>query len=255
MAEWDSEQYLQFKSQRTQPAIDLANRIRAANPHTVLDIGCGPGNSTQVLKTRFPHAHILGIDNSENMIAKAAATYPDMAFKLMSVDEVCHSDANYDVIFSNACLQWVPNHREVLPLLFGRLRANGVLAVQVPINTQEPLFRIIKEIVHDEKWGFPASLHEQNSTLSGDEYFDILSSLTDNFDIWETVYYHTMPSIQAMVEWVKGTRLLPYTQALGKADVQRLIDEITERAATVYQKQTNGAILFRFRRLFFTATR
>ncbi|MBD5428905.1 MAG: methyltransferase domain-containing protein [Treponema sp.] len=255
MAAWDAEQYLQFKSQRTQPAIDLANRIRAANPHTVLDIGCGPGNSTHVLKTRFPHAHILGIDNSETMIAKATATYPNLAFKLMSVDEVCHDDAKYDVIFSNACLQWVPNHREVLPLLFGRLRANGVLAVQVPINTQEPLFKIIKEIVHDEKWGFPASLHEQNSTLSGDEYFDLLSSLTDNFDIWETVYYHTMPSIQAMVEWVKGTRLLPYTQALGKTDAQRLIDEITERAATVYQKQANGAILFRFRRLFFTATR
>ncbi|MDE6737354.1 MAG: methyltransferase domain-containing protein, partial [Treponemataceae bacterium] len=182
MAAWDAEQYLQFKSQRTQPAIDLANRIRAVNPHTVLDIGCGPGNSTQVLKTCFPHAHILGIDNSETMIAKATATYPNLAFKLMSVDEVCHDDANYDVMFSNACLQWMPNHREVLPLLFGRLRANGVLAVQVPINTQEPLFRIIKEIVHDEKWGFPASLHEQNSTLSGNEYFDLLSSLTDNFD-------------------------------------------------------------------------
>lgn len=255
MAEWDSEQYLKFKSQRTQPAIDLASRIHAVNPHHILDIGCGPGNSTQVLRTHFPHAHIVGIDNSENMIAKATATYPDMAFKLMSVDEMCHDTATYDVIYANACLQWVPNHREVLPLLFGRLTESGVLAVQMPINAQEPLFKIITETVHEETWGFPASLHEQNSTLSGDDYVAILSSLTDTFAIWETVYYHNMPSIQALVEWVKGTRLLPYIQALGKTDAQRLISEITERAAKVYKKQANGAILFRFRRLFFTAAR
>lgn len=255
MAEWNAEQYLQFKTQRTQPAIDLANRIHAANPQHIVDIGCGPGNSTQVLKTHFPHAHIMGIDNSENMIAKATATYPSLAFKLLSVAELCRDDATYDVIFSNACLQWVPNHKELVPLLFGRLNENGVLAVQIPINTQEPLFKIIKETVQEEKWGFPASLHEQNTTLRGDEYFDILSSLTDTFDIWETAYYHSMPSIHAMVEWVKGTRLLPYTQALDKADARRLIDEISERAAKVYKKQANGAIVFRFRRLFFTARR
>ena len=208
-----------------------------------------------MLKKYFPNAHIVGIDNSENMIEKAATTYPNLEFKLMGVDEICHDNANYDIIFSNACLQWVPNHREILPLLFDRLNENGVMAVQIPINTQEPLFKIIKETVNEEKWFFLSSLNEQNITLNGDEYFDIFSSLTDNFDIWETVYYHNMPSINAMVEWVKGTRLLPYIQALNKADAQSLINEITESAAKVYKKQENGEIIFRFRRLFFTAVR
>ena len=255
MAEWNSEQYLKFKEQRTQPAIDVVRRINAINPQNILDIGCGPGNSTNVLKKYFPNAHIVGIDNSENMIEKAATTYPNLEFKLMSVDKICHDNANYDIIFSNACLQWVPNHREILPLLFDRLNENGVMAVQIPINTQEPLFKIINETVNEEKWGFLSSLNEQNITLNGDEYFDIFSSLTDNFDIWETVYYHNMPSISAMVEWVKGTRLLPYIQALNKTDAQSLINEITESAAKVYKKQENGEIIFRFRRLFFTAIR
>ncbi len=255
MAEWNSEQYLKFKSQRTQPAIDLVKRINAINPQNILDIGCGPGNSTHVLKKSFPNAHIVGIDNSENMIEKASAEYPDLEFKLMSVNEICHDSANYDIIFSNACLQWAPNHRQILPMLFERLNESGVMAIQMPINTKEPLFQIIKEIVNEEKWGFLPSLNEQNITLNGDEYFDILSSLTDNFDIWETVYYHNMPSINAMVEWVKGTRLLPYIQSLNKTDAQRLIDEITEGAAKVYKTQKKGEIIFRFKRLFFTAIR
>lgn len=196
MSMWNSEQYLKFKSQRTQPAIDLVKRLDTINPQYIVDIGCGPGNSTDVLKNAFPNAHILGIDNSENMIKKAVATYPDLKFKLMSVDEFCHDNAKYDVIFSNACLQWIPNHRQVLPLLFERLNENGVIAVQVPNNTQEPLFKIIEETVNEEKWGFSPSLAGQAVTLTADDYFDIFSSLTDNFDIWETIYYHNMPWAQ-----------------------------------------------------------
>lgn len=255
MLQWDSEQYLKFKSQRTQPAIDLVKKINIANPKRIIDIGCGPGNSTNVIKKAFPSANILGIDNSDDMIKKAKGTHPDLEFKLMSVDDICQNSAKYDVIFSNACLQWVPNHKETLPLLFDRLNKNGVMAVQIPINTEEPLFKIIKETVNEEKWGFSPSLHQQNSTLQGAEYFDIFSSLTNTFDIWETVYYHSMPSVNAMVEWVKGTRLLPYIQSLNEADAQHLIDEITQKASNVYKKQKSGNIIFRFRRLFFIAVR
>lgn len=255
MAKWDSEQYLKFKEQRTQPAIDLVRRIHGIHPQYILDIGCGPGNSTHVLKQYFPSAHIVGIDSSQNMIEKARATYPNLEFNQMSVEEVCCDNTHYDLIFSNACLQWVSNHREILPLLFDKLNQNGVLAVQMPINIQEPLFKIIEETVNNEKWNFSSSLKKQNIPLNGDEYFDIFSSLTNTFDIWETVYYHSMPSIEAMIEWVKGTRLLGYIQALNQIEAQNLIHEITKRAAQVYKKQENGQIIFRFRRLFFTAIR
>ena len=255
MPEWNSEQYLKFINQRTQPAIDLVQRIEIKNPQKVLDIGCGPGNSTKVLKNVFPKAHILGIDSSEDMIKKARETYPDIEFKFMDITDESQNLENIDIIFSNACLQWIPNHREFIPKIFSKLSKGGVLAVQIPLNSQEKLFKIMRETVNEDKWNFSSMSVEPNTTLKREEYFDILSSLTDNFNIWETVYYHNMPSINAMVEWIKGTRLRPYLNALNSIDAKKLIDEISEKASRVYAKQENGEIIFKFRRFFFIATR
>ena len=255
MPEWNSEQYLKFINQRTQPAIDLVQRIEIKNPQKVLDIGCGPGNSTKVLKNVFLKAHILGIDSSEDMIKKARETYPDIEFKFMDITDESQNLENIDIIFSNACLQWIPNHREFIPKIFSKLSKGGVLAVQIPLNSQEKLFKIMRETVNEDKWNFSSMSVEPNTTLKCEEYFDILSSLTDNFNIWETIYYHNMPSINAMVEWIKGTRLRPYLNALNSIDAKKLIDEISEKASRVYAKQENGEIIFKFRRFFFTATR
>lgn len=255
MSDWSSEQYLKFKSQRTQPAVDLAKRIAADQPKNILDIGCGPGNSTAVLKERFPGADILGVDNSENMIDKAKASYPDLDFRICDV--TCELDKldTYDVIFSNACLQWIPNHREFIPAVFGKLNEKGVLAVQIPMNGEEPLFKIMSKVIAESRWNFSDMNIETNETLLPEEYFDILSSCTESFDIWETVYYHRMPSIEAMVEWVKGTRLRPYINALDKSNAKLLENEIAERAAEIYGKHKNGEIIFKFRRFFFTAAK
>ena len=255
MSDWNSEQYLKFKKQRTQPAVDLAKRIAADQPKNILDIGCGPGNSTAVLKERFPGAGILGVDNSENMIDKAKASYPDLDFRICDV--TCELDKldTYDVVFSNACLQWIPNHRDFIPAVFSKLNEKGVLAVQIPMNGEEPLFKIINKVIAETRWNFSDIDIETNETLLPEEYFDILSSCTESFDIWETVYYHRMPSIEAMVEWVKGTRLRPYINALDKSNARLLENEIAERAAEIYGKQKNGEIIFKFRRFFFTAAK
>lgn len=254
-SQWDSEQYLKFKKQRTQPAIDLAKRISVERPKNILDIGCGPGNSTSVLRKRFPQACILGVDSSEDMIKKAKESYPDMNFALCDVTTGLDKLGTYDVIFSNACLQWIPNHRAFIPMLFHRLNKNGVLAVQMPMNGQETLFKIMNEVIAEPQWGFSSMNIETNETLLPEEYFDILSSCTGNFDIWETVYYHNMPSVEAMVEWVKGTRLRPYLNALDKTKAKSLEKEITRRAAAVYNVQENGEIIFKFRRFFFVASK
>lgn len=255
MSDWNSEQYLKFKAQRTQPAVDLAKRITAGQPKNILDIGCGPGNSTAVLKERFPKSEILGVDSSENMIEKAKKSYPDLRFRICDVTSELDSLDTYDVIFSNACLQWIPNHREFIPAVFGKLNKNGVLAVQIPMNGEEPLFKIINKVTTEPRWNFSGMNVEANETLLPEEYFDILSFCTDSFDIWETVYYHRMPSVEAMVEWVKGARLRPYINALDKPNAKLLEDEISEYAAEIYGKQENGEIIFKFRRFFFTATR
>ncbi|MBP3359680.1 MAG: methyltransferase domain-containing protein [Clostridia bacterium] len=253
MSKWNSEQYLKFKKQRTQPAIDLAKRISVEHPNNILDIGCGPGNSTSVLKKIFPQACILGVDSSEDMIKKAKELYPDINFKLCDVTTELDKLDKYDVIFSNACLQWIPNHKEFIPMLFNSLNENGVLAVQIPMNGRETLFKIMNEVISEPQWDFSSMSIETNETLLPEEYFDILSSCTENFDIWETVYYHNMPSVEAMVEWVKGTRLRPYLNALDKTKAENLEKEITKRAAMLYNTQENGEIIFKFRRFFFVA--
>ena len=255
MSEWNSEQYLKFKNQRTQPAIDLAKRIMEYQPKNVLDVGCGPGNSTAVLKKVFPKAQILGIDNSENMIKKAEQTYSDMNFQLCDVNSELDKLGNYDIIFSNACLQWIPNHKKFIPNLIDKLNDGGVLAVQIPMNSQETLFKIMDEVVKKPNWGFSSSNTETNETLMPKEYFDILSSCSSSFDIWETVYYHDMPTVQAMVEWIKGTRLRPYLNALDSEAAVELEKEITDLAVAAYNTQKNGSIIFKFRRFFFTAVK
>ena len=252
MKEWSSAQYLKFKNQRTQPAIDLAKRISDKKPQTVLDVGCGPGNSTAVLKRTFPDAHVVGIDSSTDMIEKAKTSCPDAKFMLCDITTDLENLGNYDVIFSNACLQWVPDHRTLIPALFGKLNDGGVLAVQIPMNYNEPLFVVENEVLSEPRWGITGK-ERTIATLPTEEYFDILASYTDNFDIWESVYYHRMPSVEAMVEWIKGTNLRPYLGALDEKKAAELEAEITARAAEVYGRQENREYIFRFRRFFFLA--
>ena len=150
MVTWDSEQYLRFKRERTQPARDLAMQLPPDDGSVtrVLDIGCGPGNSTAVLRERYPHAKILGVDSSPVMIETARKTYPDIDFQLCDVSaRLDELPADFDVVFSNACIQWVPDHPHLIPGLLARLRVGGVLAVQTPMNYEEPIHRIIGGIV------------------------------------------------------------------------------------------------------------
>ena len=253
MAQWSSEQYLKFKKQRTQPAVDLAKRIADKNPRAVLDIGCGPGNSTSVLKKAFPEARVVGIDSSPEMIEKAKASCADIEFRLCDITADLENLEKYDVIFSNACLQWVPGHRTLIPALLGKLNNGGVLAVQIPMNYKEPLFVVENEVLSEPRWGFAGKEIRTIATLPPEEYFNILASCANDFDIWETVYYHRMPSVEAMVEWIKGTNLRPYLNALDAENAKKLEAEITDRAAKVYTKQENGEYIFKFRRFFFIA--
>lgn len=250
MSDWNPEKYLLFKKQRTQPAIDLANRVRDCGAKTIVDIGCGPGNSTAVLKDVFPHANILGIDNSASMISKAKEKYSSLAFSVCSAENLTGA---YDLLFSNACLQWIPNHEVLIPQLMRKLTGNGVLAVQMPMNLNEPLFRIIKEVAADSKWNFENVYFEKNDTLSPQEYFDLLSSCSSNFELWETVYYHAMPSHEHLIEWVRSTRLRPYLDVLDEKQKTEFENEILTRTRSAYPFTASGEVVLKFRRFFFAA--
>lgn len=255
MSDWNSEQYLKFKAQRTQPAIDLAARL-GDSPSEVIDLGCGPGNSTRVLKNRFPNAHIIGADSSENMLQKARSENPDLEFAMLDINgDLSAYHGKYDVAFSNACFQWLPNHRELLPRVFELLRSGGVLAVQIPMNYDEPIHKIIRRISESPKWSDKFSEKRIFGTLTIPEYHDIISSMTNDFELWQTTYCHRMPSIESIIEWYRSTGLRTYLAALSEEDGAEFIAEISAQLEKEYSKQANGEIIFRFPRFFFIAKR
>lgn len=255
MVDWSSTQYLMFKNERTQPAIDLVNRIHIGNPKKILDIGCGPGNSTQVLAQRFPNAYILGIDKSSNMIETAKKDYPNLEFKICDVDkDLSILDNDFDVVFSNACIQWIPNHNKLLKNMIGLLKPNGILAVQIPMNYQEPIHKIIVEVSSSEKWRSEFINPRNFYNLTQSEYFDLLSEISSEFSMWQTTYCHKLKSHKDIIEWYRGTGLRPYLDVLTDEKKTLFEQDIFDRVIKEYPKQKNGNIIFRFPRFFFIAT-
>ena len=187
------------------------------------------------------------------MIEKARALYPDLRF--VQGNARTHN-GRYDVLFSNVCLQWVPDHRALLPhLMRCNLNEGGVLTMQMPMNGEEPLFRIIRETADNPRWGVGDAANEVNGTLSPDEYFDILSGCASAFQIWETTYYHVLAGHEALIEWVRGTRLRPYLARLSAEEGAKFEAEILEKARKVYPLLDGGRVILRFRRFFFTAVK
>ncbi|MCM1579533.1 MAG: methyltransferase domain-containing protein [Ruminococcus sp.] len=251
---WDPGQYLKFRKERTQPSADLINRIKLSEPKRVIDIGCGPGNSTKMLRKRYPKAKITGIDNSEEMIKTASKNHPDISFSLCDASkELSAIGEKFDIVFSNACIQWIPDHNKLLREMYGLLNEGGVMAVQVPMNFSEPIHRIISERVNSEKWQSTLSGTRIFHTLSPEEYYGILAEISENFSMWQTVYFHRMRSHSDIMEWYKGTGLRPYLDRLDKREAAEFEGEILERINEEYPVLDCGEIIFKFPRLFFTA--
>lgn len=256
MADWNAEQYLKFVQERTQPAVDLANRIPLSNPAKIIDIGCGPGNSTQVLADRFPGASVTGIDRSENMIRTAEKEHSSLNFRVFdAAGDFSPLGNDYDVVFSNACIQWIPNHPALLRGMMSLLRPSGVLAVQTPMNYEEPIHKIIQEAAASAYWKpyFPHPRIFYN--LTQEEYFDLLAELSTDFNLWQTTYFHRMKSHRDILEWYRSTGLKPYLDALPEDRKSSFEQEILESVTKCYPVQNNGEIIFRFPRFFFTAVK
>lgn len=252
MSDWDPSLYLRFEAQRTQPAIDLANRLRPFAPRSVADLGCGPGNSTAVLRDIFPDAALLRVDSSAAMIQAARERYPGLSFRQCDLTRL---EGQFDALFSNACLQWVPGHRALIPSLMDKLKSGGALAVQIPVNGDEPLLRAVHELAAEPEWGLDGVAAQPNHALPTEEYYDILSACARRFDLWQTVYIHALPDHAALIDWVRSTHLRPYLNALDAEAAGRFLKELQRRVATRYAAQRDGCVLLRFRRLFFVAVR
>jgi trans-aconitate 2-methyltransferase len=253
---WNPDVYLKFGDERTRPAADLAARIPLEAPRSVIDLGCGPGNSTKVLRGRWPEARVVGLDSSPEMIAKARDSQPEGEWILGGIEDWVPLHAP-DLVFSNATLQWLPDHAELVPRLFAAAAPGGVLAFQVPSGADLPIRVIMREISKDPVWdGRMAEARRALTMEKPDLYYDLLAPHADSIDIWETEYCHVMDSAEAIVEWVSGTGLRPYLDALATAaERKRFSERLVEGVEATYAVRADGRILFPFRRLFVVARR
>jgi trans-aconitate 2-methyltransferase len=250
---WDANLYLRFGDERTRPAIDLASRINVASPASVVDLGCGPGNSTQVLAQRWPEAAVSGLDNSADMIAAARGAHPDQSWSQIDIAQWA-PDAPVDVVFSNAALQWLGDHGPLVRRLFSAVASGGALAFQIPSDLYSPIRVMIDEVAEDPAWS--ARMVEARGALTMHApafYYDVLADAARSLDIWETEYSHVMEGHSAIVEWITSTGLRPYLAPLTDAERSRFLTLLAQKVAEGYPLRSDGRVLFPFRRIFVIA--
>ncbi|EKZ6359723.1 trans-aconitate 2-methyltransferase [Klebsiella aerogenes] len=250
MADWNPSLYLKFADERTRPAAELTARIVQQPVKLAVDLGCGPGNSTALLRAAWPEARIIGVDNSAAMLAQAAKALPDCEFITANIEDWQPSEPA-DVIYANASLQWLTEHQTLFPRLVRQLANSGVLAVQMPDNWQEPSHTLMRQVA--EELGFPERGRQPLPSVQ--QYYDMLTNSGCEVDIWRTTYYHSLESHQAIVDWLQATGLRPYLQDLDEAEKNVFLERYLTLLQQHYPLQCNGKVLLLFPRLFIVARR
>ena len=256
MSDWQPGLYMRFGRERTQPSIDLAGRIGLENPGRILDVGCGPGNSTAVLKAKWPQAQIIGLDNSATMIQDAKTTYTDMEWVCRDASSDLTGLGSFDVVFSNAAIQWIPNQETLLPRLFNMLNDGGVLAVQIPDTGQMPLHVELIRLASSDTWKDRfEGLASMYSVHDAYFYYATLCRLASSLDLWETRYFHVMDDHAAIVTWNSGSGLRTYLDCLTDDESRReFLNQYETLLKDAYPVQPDGRVLLPFHRVFFMAT-
>ncbi|MBN2350672.1 MAG: methyltransferase domain-containing protein [Bacteroidales bacterium] len=252
--DWNPELYLKFDKERIQPSIDLVSRIDFDKPEKIIDIGCGPGNSTQILVQRWPDSKITGVDNSPAMIEKAKHDFPNQEWRILDAgnDKI---DEKFDILFSNATIQWIPNHADLLRRFYNLLSDKGLIAIQLPLFWDMPLGKSIVRIAENNRWSDQTKGVTELFTIHNSSfYYEQLSELYHLIEIWESNYFHILNSHMSILEMIRSTGLRPYLNKIKKNT-----DKIDFEAAVLqeiekdYPLQKNGNVLFPFKRLFFIA--
>jgi len=251
---WSPAAYLKFEDERTRPAQDLLARVANERPHLVVDVGCGPGNSTQLLVARFPGAEIVGFDTSQAMLAEARQRVPSARFEFADAASWA-PDPGTGVVFANAVYQWIPDHLDVLPRVLERLEPGGTLAVQMPDNLMEPLHVLMRDVAASGPWAAKLADAARAPLPPVRAYYDALAPHARRLDIWHTIYNHVMPNAAAIVEWVKSTGLGPFLARLDETEKPDFLAAYGKAIETAYPPAADGNVLMRFPRLFIVAER
>lgn len=258
MPVWDPGQYARFEDDRARPFVDLVARVGATEPKLVLDLGCGPGSLTESLHTRWPDSEVVGVDSSSEMIAEANLLgRPGLAFVEADLqDWVAGAQAAaYDVVLSNATLQWVPDHLSLLPALVDLLAPDGWLAIQIPGNHDAPSHTLLRGLAGRDPYAEHAARIAERPSLPGPgDYLEHLSGLGCLVDAWETTYLHVLQGADPVFEWVCGTGARPVLQSLPEQLRQEFIGDYRRALREAYPRRAHGTVL-PFRRVFAVARR
>lgn len=255
MKDWQAQQYAVFESERTRPVKDLLAAVPATSTRFVVDIGCGPGNSTEVLAAHAPGASVMGLDSSADMIAAARKRLPQFQFELADIAS-WEADGPYDLILANAVLQWLPEHERLFPGLLGKLAPGGSLAVQMPDNLDEPAHRLLREVAATGPWAGKLKGAERTLRHDAGWYYSLLKPLCIRVDVWRTTYHHPLAGgASAVVEWFKGSALRPFLALLDGDEQNAFLERYRDAVAKAYPALADGTVLLPFPRLFVVATR
>jgi trans-aconitate 2-methyltransferase len=254
---WDPGAYQRFAGERGRPFFDLLARVRASDPGYVADLGCGPGNLTAALADRWPGADVVGVDNSPEMIGAArveAGQRPGLSFVLGDLRE-WRPARPVDVLVSNAVLQWVPGHLDLVRSWPGMLSPGGWFAIQLPGNFHQPSHAILVDLVRSARWRpLLAGVRLNRQAPDPAEYLGLIAPAGCEVDAWETTYLHVLQGDDPVTEWYRGTGLRPVLAALDPGQAEEFVAEYGERARAAYPRTPYGIVL-PFRRVFVVARR
>jgi trans-aconitate 2-methyltransferase len=249
--QWDPERYLTYADERGRPFVELLARVRAQDPSVVVDLGCGPGNLTRLLAERWPDARVTGLDASAEMIAKAEPA-DNLDFRVADLRDWLHGGAEVDVLVSNATLQWVPGHLELLPGLVDRVAPGGWLAFQVPGNFDEPSHTLRRALAAEAPYSSHTAGVAAPAAHDAVTYLRTLEGLGCTVDAWETTYLHVLHGGDSVFTWISGTSARPTLQALPDDLRPAFEEELKRRLREAYPDEGHGVVM-PFRRVFVVA--
>ncbi|MDK1488887.1 trans-aconitate 2-methyltransferase [Sinorhizobium sp. 7-81] len=253
---WSAAQYVKFEDERTRPARDLLAQVPDLPAGPAFDLGCGPGNSTELILERFPNSAVVGVDSDEDMLAAARKRLPALRFEKADL-ATWVPPAETTLFFANAVFQWLPEHIEIFDRLIEALAPGGTLAVQMPDNLDEPTHRLMQETAEAPLFAqaYGGRKLRRAPPPPPSTYVERLAAKAVRVDAWHTIYHHQLASAEAIVEWVKGTGLRPYLDALPEDRRADYLAAYAEKIRTAYPPMADGRVLLRFPRFFIIATK